>query len=113
MNEQVDFTCPGCKRACRVSQKQRAVQHQVPDCKLFTDHKRAGTMQEFLRLALMATGGAAFNLGNVTLDVAPSERRPHWVPDEVHVVSRPEQPQFTDRQRNDVIEELSEGLKKL
>jgi len=83
MSDVISFSCPGCKLACRVSGKQRAVQHQVPDCKLFTEHRRAGTMQEFLRLALLA------------VDVSAAKAK------------------YSAKERADAIDQLNEGLKKL
>lgn len=90
MSDVHEFNCPDCGRHCRVSTVQRAVQHEIPNCKTFHAHR--GNMQEFLRLALMAKGGGAVELGNVKLDAEPDNRA---------------------RMKQDAIEELHEGLKKL
>ncbi|HXJ69892.1 MAG TPA: hypothetical protein VNM39_13360 [Verrucomicrobiae bacterium] len=92
----ITFECPGCKRPCRVSGAQRAVQHSDPVCKLWVAHKgdRTGQkMQDFLGLALMAKGAAALDLSGLQV---PDAERP-----------------FTEHEKNDAIEELHEGLKKL
>lgn len=86
-SQPIVFECPDCKRPCRLSEKQRALQHSDPTCKTWRAHKGKG--QEFLRLAFMARGGAALHLGNAQIPV------------------------FDERQKNDAIEELHEGLKKL
>lgn len=100
MNEVTLFKCPDCGLQCRLSTKQRAVQHQVPDCKTWTKHK-AGNAQEFLRLALMAAGGAAFNLGSTVVDIEHTA-------EEKAATAR-----IAERAKRDLTEELYEGLKKL
>lgn len=63
----IEFACPDCKRPCRLSEKQRAVQHSDPVCRTWRDHKTKGHMQEFLRLALVAAGGSPLNAAQLTL----------------------------------------------
>lgn len=93
MNDVTHFECPDCKRDCRISITQRAVQHSLPECKTWSAHK--GKAEEFLRLAMMAKGGAALNLGEVKIDAdgpSPEERA---------------------KQKTELIDELNEGLKQL
>ncbi len=112
MKDVIEFKCPACKLQCRLSQRQRALQHQVPDCMVWLKHKRAGDLQEFLRLALMSAGGAAFELGSATIDVELTseekaiEQRPRAAP-----AVRPLG--FSERERKELIEEIAEGVKKL
>lgn len=95
MSDAIEFECPECKRPCRVSIAQKAVQHSDPVCKTWVAHKgdRDGKrMQDFLGLALMAKGAAAVDLSHV---------------------GNQEKPRFTEREKSDVVEQLHEGLKKL
>lgn len=88
-----NFDCPECKRPCRMSEEQRAVQHSDPVCNTWRVNR--GKPEEFLRLALMAAKG------NLVLGaVGASERNA--------------QPTDTDEKlRNDVLEQIYEGMKKL
>lgn len=95
MSDHIEFECPVCKRPCRVSITQKAVQHSDPVCKTWVAHKGDQTgkkMQDFLGLALMTKGAAAIDLAN--LGKAPGDK-------------------FTEREKADAIEELHEGLKRL
>ncbi len=82
------FDCPDCKRQCRVSEEQRAVQHSDPVCKTWTAHK--GKVHDFLTLALMAKGVAVLDVGKAQIDAEPDKKA-----------------------RDEVIEQLHEGLKDL
>lgn len=82
------FDCPDCKRECRVSDEQRAVQHSDPVCKTWTAHK--GKVHEFLKLALMAKGAAVLDLSTTKIDAEADKK-----------------------QRAEVTEQLHEGLKEL
>lgn len=89
----IEFSCPECKRPCRMSEKQRAVQHSDPLCKTWVAHRSAP--QEFLRLALMAAKG------NLVLG-------------QTGAAERQEQPSDHDEKvRNEVLEQIYEGMKKL
>ncbi len=117
-SDAINFECPGCGRPCRVSGVQRAVQHSDPVCKVWVAHKgdRTGNkMQDFLGLALMAKGAAAVELAE--LGKQPSDKP---TPDELAALERIYKEQqaaavrtFTPREKNDAIEQLHEGLKKL
>ena len=77
------------------------MQHSDPVCKTWVAHKgdRTGKkMQDFLGLALMAKGAAAIDLTDLQ------------VPDRD---SSSGQRAFTEREKEDAIEELHEGLKNL
>lgn len=87
----IHFACPECKRPCRMSEKQRAVQHSEPTCKTWRAH--AGKMQEFLRLAMMAAKG------NLILGTAGA----------AEVKDQP----TDEKAKNEILEQLYEGLKKL
>jgi hypothetical protein len=96
MSEQdkvVDFTCPECDRPCRFSEKQRALQHSNPVCKTWVAHK--GRPQDFMGLALAAV--RSISNGNLLLSDAGKQERSAG----------------EERLRNDLIEQLHEGLKKL
>lgn len=84
----IEFECPDCKRPCRFSSKQRALQHSDPTCKTWRAHKGKG--QEFMKLAFMARGGNALDLSNAF--ITPTEAA---------------------KQKADLVEQLHEGLKKL
>jgi hypothetical protein len=86
----IDFPCPDCGLNCQLSEQQRALRHQVPDCKTYT--RLRGKPEEFLRLALMAKGAAALHLGDAQIDVSLEARK---------------------RLAGDIIEQAHEGLKKL
>ena len=92
-----EFLCPECKRPCRFSEKQRALQHSDPTCKTWRAHK--GNAQEFLRLALMAAKG------NLVLGAVGAAER---TVDE----GKPDTPE-QKKERERVLEQLYEGLKKL
>ncbi len=85
------FKCPECSLTCRYSEKQRAVQHEEPTCKTWRAHQK--DMAEFLRLALMAARG------NLILGTAGA----------ADVVSQP----TDEKAKNEILEQLYEGLKKL
>ncbi len=107
-SDAITFECPGCKAPCRVSGTQCAVQHSDPVCKVWVAHKgdRTGKkMQDFLGLALMAKGAAAVDLAE--LGKQPSDKSPA----ELAALERVRL--FTPREKNDAIEQLHEGLKKL
>lgn len=89
-DEPIHFICPDCKLSCRLSAKQRAVQHALPHCRTWVAHK--GNMQEFLRLALMAAKG------NMIVGNAQMERT---------------DPKELERAKEDIIEQVHEGLKRL
>ena len=109
-NDVIEFRCPECKRHCRLSQRQRAVQHEVPECKTWLQHKRAGDIQEFLRLALMSAGGAAFNLGAAVIGATPNPLEY----EQARAGALPSQHrEFSDKEHGELIEELNEGLSKL
>lgn len=117
-SDAITFECPGCKAPCRVSVTQHAVQHSDPVCKTWVAHKgdRTGKkMQDFLGLALMAKGAAAAELAE--LGKQPNDKP---TPDELAALARIYREQqaaavrtFTPREKNDAIEQLHEGLKKL
>ncbi len=100
MNARVfEFECPECKRPCRFSEKQKALQHSDPTCKTWRSLK--GNGQEFLRLALMAAKG------NLVLGaIGESERT-------VEETKPGEDNDAARRARNDVLEQIYEGMKKL
>lgn len=102
MADVVTFECPVCKLSCRLSQRQRALQHQVPECVTFRKHKSDKTLQEFLMLAFKAA--ALPELSNAVIDV-------EWTPEE-HAAERRLQ-RITDKEREDLIEQIAEGVKKL
>lgn len=87
----IHFACPECKRQCRFSEKQRAVQHSEPTCKTWHAHK--GNAQEFLRLALMAAKG---NLILGSVGKAETTR-----------------PEDDEKTKAEILEQLYEGMKKL
>lgn len=101
MSNEIQFACPMCHAACRLLQAERAVQHQKPNCSGFVKHQRANDMQEFLRLAMLQANGGAPLLGNAALDAAPDG-------EEIHTLRR-----TRERATRDLIEQLSEGVKKL
>ena len=120
-SDAITFECPGCNRPCRVSGVQRAVQHSDPVCKVWVAHKgdRTGKkMQDFLGLALMAKGAAAVELAE--LGKQPNDKP---TPAELAALERIYREQqaekahaartFSAREKNDAIEQLHEGLKKL
>ncbi len=88
---EIVFSCPECKRSCRFSEKQRALQHEVPVCNTWRAHK--GNMQEFLRLALMQAKGNQIlgEVGASEVERAPSD----------------------EKEKAKILEQLYEGLKKL
>lgn len=98
--DQIDFLCPVCSLWCRLSQKQRAVQHQAPSCAAFRNHKHTNTIQEFLRLAMMKAGGGLPLLGNAALLTSDA-------PEPVELR------ETRAKQTQEIIEQLNEGLKKL
>ena len=87
----IDFACPECKRPCRVSDIQRAVQHSDPVCGTWRAHR--GNMQEFLRLALMGAKGNLVlgELGKAEVQAQPTD----------------------ENTKNRLLDELYEGMKKL
>ena len=120
-SDAISFECPGCKRPCRVSGTQKAVQHSDPVCKLWIEHRgdRTGKrMQDFLGLALMAKGSATgelARLGKQPNDTpTPTERAAF---ERLYAEQQAEQASaarvFSKREKDDAIEQLNEGLKKL
>lgn len=97
------FACPECRRQCRFSEKQRAVQHSEPTCKTWRAH--TSNMQEFLRLALMAARG------NMILGTAGSGEVKQPEPGELE--ASPEQAAANEKAKAEILEQLHEGLKKL
>jgi hypothetical protein len=49
----IQFACPGCKRTCLFNMYTKALQHQLPTCKVYEATKDDG--QEFLLLAKVTT----------------------------------------------------------
>jgi hypothetical protein len=92
------FACPECKRQCRLSERQKAVQHAEPTCQTWRAHKT--NMQEFLRLALMAAKGNMI-LGTVGGAAPPA------------IEPSPEQHAANEKAKAEIIDQLHEGLKKL
>ncbi len=89
----IEFSCPDCKRPCRFSEVQRAVQHSDPLCKTWNAHRTQP--QEFLRLALMGAKG------NLVLGASGSTERAPVASD------------TDEKLRNTVLEQIYEGIKKL
>jgi hypothetical protein len=87
----IHFACPECKQQCRLSERQRAVQHAEPTCNTWRAHRT--NMQEFLRLALMAARG---NLILGTVGAAEVAAQP-----------------VDEKAKQEILEQLYEGLKKL
>lgn len=49
----VEFACPGCHLPCRFNLYTKALQHQLPTCKVYETTKSDG--QEFLIMAKVTT----------------------------------------------------------
>lgn len=97
------FACPDCKAQCRFSEKQKAVQHANPTCSTWRAHIPAN-MHEFLRLALMAAKG------NLILGTAGAS---NVKAPEGEELPSAEQAAANDKAKNEILEQLYEGLKKL
>ena len=59
----IQFACPGCKRTCLFNLYTKALQHQLPTCKLYEATKNDG--QEFLLLAKVTTMSQPLGAGKI------------------------------------------------